>query len=37
MGVGSVGLWNAAEASEARKDARVAREFEIALPHELSA
>ena len=30
-------LWNAAEASERRKDARVAREFEIALPHELSA
>ena len=30
-------LWNAAEDSEKRKDARVAREFEIALPHELSA
>ena len=30
-------LWNAAEAFEKRKDARVAREFEIALPHELSA
>ncbi|WP_234732028.1 MobA/MobL family protein, partial [Acidocella facilis] len=30
-------LWNAAEASEKRKDARVAREVEIALPHELSA
>lgn len=30
-------LWNAAEATENRKDARVAREFEIALPHELSA
>jgi len=29
-------LWNAAEASEKRKDARVAREIEIALPHELS-
>ncbi|WP_198672410.1 MobQ family relaxase, partial [Pseudogemmobacter bohemicus] len=29
-------LWNAAEAAEKRKDARVAREFEIALPHELS-
>ena len=28
-------LWNAAENAEARKDARVAREFEIALPHEL--
>ncbi|GAA2890864.1 Ti-type conjugative transfer relaxase TraA [Aminobacter niigataensis] len=30
-------LWNAAEFAEKRKDARVAREFEIALPHELSA
>ncbi|MET4692152.1 Ti-type conjugative transfer relaxase TraA [Sinorhizobium fredii] len=30
-------LWNAAEFAENRKDARVAREFEIALPHELSA
>ena len=30
-------LWNAAEAAEARKDARVAREVVIALPHELSA
>jgi len=30
-------LWNAAELSEKRKDARVGREFEIALPHELSA
>jgi Ti-type conjugative transfer relaxase TraA len=30
-------LWNAAEQAENRKDARVAREFEIALPHELSA
>ncbi|MDW5318410.1 Ti-type conjugative transfer relaxase TraA [Rhizobium sp. PL01] len=29
-------LWNAAEFAENRKDARVAREFEIALPHELS-
>ena len=29
-------LWNAAEAAEKRKDARVAREFEIALPHELT-
>lgn len=28
-------LWNAAEAAEKRKDSRVAREFEIALPHEL--
>ena len=30
-------LWNAAEAAEARKDARVAREYEVALPHELNA
>ncbi|HTR67852.1 MAG TPA: Ti-type conjugative transfer relaxase TraA [Terriglobales bacterium] len=30
-------LWNAAEAAEKRKDARVAREIEIALPHELTA
>lgn len=30
-------LWNAAEKAENRKDARVAREFEIALPHELTA
>ncbi len=29
-------LWPAAEASERRKDATVAREFEVALPHELS-
>ncbi len=29
-------LWNATEHAEKRKDARVAREFEIALPHELS-
>ena len=29
-------LWNAAEAVEKRKDARVAREIEIALPHELT-
>lgn len=29
-------LWNAAEAAEKRIDARVAREFEIALPHELT-
>lgn len=28
-------LWNAVEAKERRKDSRVAREFEIALPHEL--
>ncbi len=30
-------LWNAAEAAEKRKDARVAREIEVALPHELTA
>lgn len=30
-------LWNAVEAAEKRKDARVAREFEIALPEELPA
>ena len=30
-------LWNAAEFAEKRKDARVAREFEVALPHELLA
>ncbi|TBD94823.1 Ti-type conjugative transfer relaxase TraA [Rhizobium ruizarguesonis] len=30
-------LWNAAERAEKRSDARIAREFEIALPHELSA
>lgn len=30
-------LWNAAEAAEKRADARVAREFVIALPHELNA
>ena len=29
-------LWNAAEFAEKRKDARVAREIEVALPHELS-
>ncbi|MEQ1511528.1 MAG: MobA/MobL family protein [Lysobacteraceae bacterium] len=29
-------LWVAAEAAERRKDATVAREFEIALPHELN-
>ena len=29
-------LWNAAEAAEVRKDARVAREYEVALPHELA-
>ncbi|TWB45566.1 plasmid mobilization system relaxase [Rhizobium sp. ERR 922] len=29
-------LWNAVERAEVRKDARVAREFEIALPHELT-
>jgi Ti-type conjugative transfer relaxase TraA len=31
------GLWNAAEAAEKRVDARVAREFVLALPHELNA
>ncbi len=30
-------LWNAAEAAEKRKDAKVAREYELALPHELDA
>lgn len=30
-------LWNGAEEAERRKDARVAREFEVALPHELDA
>ncbi len=35
-GLDRAALWNAAEAAETRKDARVAREFEIALPHELS-
>lgn len=29
------GLWNAAEAAENRKNSQVAREFEVALPHEL--
>ncbi|TBA72880.1 Ti-type conjugative transfer relaxase TraA [Rhizobium ruizarguesonis] len=29
-------LWNAAERVEKRSDARIAREFEIALPHELT-
>ena len=29
-------LWNAAEIAENRKDARVAREYEAALPHELT-
>lgn len=29
-------LWNAAEQAEKRKDARVAREYEVALPHELT-
>lgn len=28
-------LWNAAEAAERRKDSRVAREYQIGLPHEL--
>lgn len=30
-------LWNAAEAAEVRKNSTVAREFELGLPHELSA
>ena len=30
-------LWNAAEAAERRRDARVAREFEVALPEEVAA
>lgn len=29
-------LWNAVEFAEKRKDARLAREFEVALPHELN-
>jgi len=29
-------LWNAAESAEKRKDARVAREYELAIPHELN-
>ncbi len=29
-------LWNAAEAAEHRKDSRVAREYEVAIPHELN-
>lgn len=29
-------LWNAAEEAERRKDARIAREYEVALPHELT-
>lgn len=29
-------LWNAAEQAETRKNSTVAREFEVALPHELS-
>ncbi|WP_420832212.1 Ti-type conjugative transfer relaxase TraA [Rhizobium cauense] len=30
-------LWNTVERAERRKDARVAREFEVALPHEMAA
>lgn len=30
-------LWNAAESAETRKDGRIAREYLIALPHELDA
>ncbi len=29
-------LWNAVEAAERRKDAKVAREYQVALPHELT-
>jgi len=29
-------LWNTAERAESRRDARVAREYQVALPHELS-
>src|SRR5208282_3054245 len=29
-------LWNAAEFAEKRRDGRVAREYEVALPHELT-
>jgi hypothetical protein len=29
-------LWNSVEAAECRKDAQLSREFQIALPHELS-
>lgn len=29
-------LWNAAEAAEKRKDSRVAREYEVGVPHELT-
>jgi len=31
-----VALWNAVEAAEKRKDAQVAREIQLSLPHELS-
>jgi ATP-dependent exoDNAse (exonuclease V) alpha subunit len=30
-------LWNAAEAAEHRRDSRVAREYQVSLPHELCA
>ena len=30
-------LWNAAEHAERRRDSRVAREYQVALPHELNA
>src|SRR5579863_8124947 len=29
-------LWNAAEAAERQRNSRVAREFQVSLPHELS-
>lgn len=35
--LGRAEVWNAAESAERRKDARVAREVEIALPNELTA
>ena len=34
--VGRAGLWNIAEAAEKRHDAKTAREYELALPHELN-
>jgi MobA/MobL family len=29
-------LWNAAEIAEKRRDSRAAREYEVAVPHELT-
>jgi hypothetical protein len=37
VGAGRSALWNAAEAAEKRKDAKVAREYELGLPAELDA